>query len=185
MADTLKLKGSRMIVEEAPDPSTIIWENLKYKRVDRIKRRMVTTVVTLILLAISLVVNIISRTIDQNAADSGGKTLCPDNFDGLTQEQQQLMVDGNSELLHCYCDTLSFEEQKQDQSCRQYYKNALAAALFSYFAAFVVLLTNSSIDYYLIASAEHEKHHSVDSMERSVFIRMFLLKLVNTGGVAT
>lgn len=29
MKDSLKFKGSKLIVQEAADPSTILWENLK------------------------------------------------------------------------------------------------------------------------------------------------------------
>jgi hypothetical protein len=51
----------------------------------------------------------------------------------------------------------------------------------SYFAAFIVLWTNYGIDTYLARSAQYEKHHSLDSQERSIFLRMLLLKLINTG----
>lgn len=116
MHDSLKFKGSKLIVQEAADPSTILWENLKYRRVDRFQRRVLTIVVTIILLAISLFVSIISRTIDQSAADGGGDQICPAGFSKLPIEEQQQIIDDDSSLLHCYCDELSFEEQRHVRS---------------------------------------------------------------------
>ena len=87
------------------------------------------------MLAVSLFISIISRTIDQkyfifnlfllflllllllrfgytSAADSGGNEICPTGFSKLPIEQQQQMIDDNNSLLHCYCDQLSFEQQQ-------------------------------------------------------------------------
>jgi hypothetical protein len=47
-----------------------------------------------------------------SAADHGGNQICPQGFGDLTVEEQQTMVDNDSSLLHCYCDELTYEEQK-------------------------------------------------------------------------
>jgi hypothetical protein len=48
-------------------------------------------------------------------------------------------------------------------------------------AAFVVLVINNFIDMFLNKSGKFEKHHSADAQERSIFIRMFVMKFINTG----
>jgi len=181
MKPSLKFKGSRIRVQSAAEPSTIIWENLKYRRMDRMQRRLLTTSITVILLIISAFTNIIARVLEQSATDTGGNHDCPDSFFDMSEEEQRQDVKENDDLLHCYCDQFTLLEQREDSECREYFTENLIADLFVYFAALVVLITNSGIDMFLKASAKYEKHHSADAMEKSIFLRMFLLKLINTG----
>lgn len=182
MKRSLQYKKARLSVAAASEPSTIIWENLKYAKIDRGKRRIVSTVISLILLAISAIANIIARGLEQNASSAGGDEFCPDGFFSLSAEEQQAAVDKNEDLLHCYCDQFSFSEQTGDSYCSKYARQNLVADLFVYLAAFVVLCTNGAISLFLSRiSAHYEKHHSQDSMEKSIFHRMFILKLINMG----
>lgn len=182
MKRSLQYKKARLSVAAAAEPSTIIWENLRYGKLHRGKRRIVSTVVSLVLLAISAIANIIARGLEQNASSAGGDEFCPDGFFDLSTEEQQDAVDINSDLLHCYCDQYSFSEQTGDSYCSKYARQNLVADLFVYLAAFVVLCTNGAISLFLSRiSAHYEKHHSQDSMEKSIFHRMFVLKLINMG----
>jgi hypothetical protein len=183
MKNSLRFKGSKIIVQPASEPSTIIWENLRYRQFDRRRRRFLTTSITLVLLAISVIANVVARGLEQSAADRGGNDLCPDSFDTWSTSRQQVEVENNKDYLHCYCDQYSLAEQSSDPLCKDYFKQHLIADFFVYFAAFVVLITNGGIDMFLKASAEYEKHHAADAMEKSIFVRMFFLKFINTGVV--
>ena len=182
MKRSLMYNIARLSVAAAAEPSTIIWENLKYSKMMRGKRRVISTLVTLVLLAISAVANVIARGLEQNASSEGGDELCPDGFFDLSTEEQQAAIETNEDLLHCYCDQFMISEQTNDSYCSNYARQNIVADLFVYLAAFVVLCTNGAISLFLSRiSAWYEKHHSQDSMEKSIFLRMFILKLINMG----
>jgi len=181
MKQSLKFKNSRIRVKQAAEPSTIIWENLKYRRVSRMKRRLLTTSITVILLTVSAFTNIIARVLEQSATAAGGTHDCPETFWDQPDEQQRQDVEDNDNLLHCYCEQYTLLEQREDSLCKEYFEENIVADIFVYIAAMVVLATNSGIDMFLKASVKYEKHHSADAMEKSIFLRMFLLKLMNTG----
>jgi hypothetical protein len=206
--------------------------------VDRSQRRILTSAVTLVLLGVSLLVNIISRTIDQklvlifpflfayHTTRVSVALLTTAEIRSVLKDSLTCQLKSNNRwwirttlcstatatnshsksrkmsvppLSLCADSTLFF----QDSYCQKYYKQTLSASLFrsttlshllllphclalslptvSYFAAFIVLLTNYGIDAYLARSAQYEKHHSLDSQEKSIFLRMLLLKLINTG----
>lgn len=52
----LLFKGKSLHVARAPEPSTIIWENLKYTNLDRFWRRSLTSFAALVLLIISILI---------------------------------------------------------------------------------------------------------------------------------
>ena len=183
MRESLRFKGSKIIVQPASEPSTILWENLRYRRFDRRRRRLLTTSITLVLLAVSVIANIIARALEQQASDRGGEELCPEGFFDWSDSRQRAEVKTNDQYLHCYCDQFSQTEQSSDSLCKEYFRKNLIADFFVYFACFIVLITNGGIDMFLKKSAEYEKHHAADSMEKSIFVRMFFLKLINTGVV--
>lgn len=182
MKRSLRYKKAKLSVAAAAEPSTIIWENLKYNKLSRAKRRVVSTVITLVLLAISAIANIVARGLEQNATSEGGDEYCPGGFFDSSKEEQQSAIEKNDDLLHCYCDQYTLREQFSDSYCKTYAEQNLLADFFVYVAAFVVVCTNGAISLFLSRiSAYYEKHHSVDSMEKSIFLRMFILKLINMG----
>jgi hypothetical protein len=160
MKDSLKFKGSKLIVQEAADPSTILWENLRVSSFLSMPRippcLMLPSLVpksgsisektcdlhchfgplgylslgqyhltnnrpkvSPLLLVHSPGLLSHSSTSDRSATDHGGNELCPQGFSDLTTEEQQQMVDNDKSLLHCYCDQLTLEEQKDVSSLRQ------------------------------------------------------------------
>lgn len=46
-----------------------------------------------------------------------------------------------------------------------------------------MVLINGGIDYILKKCAVFEKHHTIDDLELSVFLRMFILKFINSGAL--
>jgi len=53
-----KLNGYFVHIERAPEPTDILWENLGYKPIQKLKKRMRTRIVALILITISFVLNV-------------------------------------------------------------------------------------------------------------------------------
>lgn len=180
---TLLFKQRKLRVKKAPEPSTIIWENLQYGFWKRKCRNLVTTVLALFLVLTTVFMASSSTTLQTKALNEAGYELCPDDFDDLTKAEQQAAVEADPEILHCYCDGLSHFDQANDDTCKTYFEDYVQAEVITYFATFVVLCVNSLVEYAITAFAEFEKHHSEDTKERSIFTRLFLLKYLNTSVV--
>ncbi|CAM9253577.1 unnamed protein product, partial [Ectocarpus fasciculatus] len=89
MRHKLRFKGMRLVVTRAPEPSTIIWENLRYTPKERLSRRMGTAVISVLLLAISAFASYAPRAIGETAENAGGDDECPDGFESWSTERQQ------------------------------------------------------------------------------------------------
>ena len=80
----LDLRGSKLVVKQATEPSTIIWENLAYSKLNRWARRFVTTLLALLLICISLIMIFAARYLqlesrsDANYEDDA--YFCPSQF---------------------------------------------------------------------------------------------------------
>lgn len=64
-------------VEHAPDPSTILWENLGTGLWNRIARRLFTTVLSILLVFVSFLLLCWASYQQKKAIKQGGSTLCP------------------------------------------------------------------------------------------------------------
>lgn len=181
MPRALRFKGARISVSDAPEPSTIIWENLNYTKWMRARRRMMTGFIAFLLIFISLVAQFSAQMVQNSAAASAGNALCPENFTSLTQEEQLALVDDNDQLLHCYCDQLNPTTQNNDEYCSAYFIKKFRALLIIYGASFVVLMMNGLLDVAVDFFADFEKHHSIDLKSKSIFTRLFWSYVLNTG----
>ncbi len=181
MESSKRFKGCRLKLERSPEPSTIIWENLGYSRWSRLKRRLLTWSFSILLLLFSAVTSFTDRAVQQSAQNHGGNAPCPNAFDSWSRDQQLQYSQANSGTAHCYCSNLSLEQQSHDSYCQDYYRAQATSGALTYFSAFLVVMINGCIDLVLKKFAEFEKHHSIDELELSVFVRMFILKFINSG----
>lgn len=177
----LRLKGKNIVLEGAPEPSTIIWENLAYTYKTRTIFRFFTFLVSIFLLAISAVVSYAPTVLGNLASNRGGSAECPADFDNWSSGDQKDYAIVNSGAVHCYCDNLDFFDQAQEPVCEAYFRAQLLTQIIIYGAACVVLIINAVIDYAIRVCARWEKHHTVEAMERAIFIRMWFAKIINTG----
>ena len=177
------LEGKSLRISRAPEPSTIIWENLRFTFKERIMRRNFTTLLALFLIVISVVCTYVAKILQDRSNSAAGTTLCPTGFNSLPQSTQVAAVNSDSSILHCYCDNLSYSQQATDKTCREYYKQQVSMELVTYFASVVVLLINVGVEFIMQAFSELEKHQSEDTAYRSVFLRLFALKYINTSCV--
>ncbi len=60
-----KLKGKWLAVEGSPEPSTILWENLAYDKWVSGRRRVLTSIVALLMILISLALIFSAKYLDQ------------------------------------------------------------------------------------------------------------------------
>lgn len=175
----LYFKGKRLNVRKAPEPSTIIWENLQTPFRERFVRRFISTVSASCLIIISIVLAYSARLLQSSYTQVNSE--CPANFYDQSLSAQQQIAESNSEYLHCYCNQFSSLQQSGNSVCADYFKKQIRSDILIYFASVVVLIVNSLIEYVISYFADFEKHHSEDTKEKSIFVRLFILKYLNTG----
>lgn len=118
-----------------------------------------------------------------NNTGTSGQT-CPPGFKSLTKQQQQdLVIQSPDDFTHCYCSLLSDLDQARDHLCRRYLRQRLSAQFFQFFSSVVVLIMNAAIEAITHLTAKFDRHHSEDSRNESVFMRLFVLKYINTGAI--
>lgn len=163
----------------------IIWENLSFTRWDRNKRKVATTFGALLLIVISLIMVFSSKYLEETATNNGSSqsNLCPESFGDWTKDDQRNFVDDNPSELYCYCDQFSTIGQAADSYCRDYLRKNIQSQVLLYFASMIVLAVNFAIDKAINFSSSYEKHHTSDGKGMSMFMRIFILKFINTAAV--
>lgn len=175
----LNLRGRRLKVIKAAEPSTILWENLAVSSFNRFQRRFLTTFLAMLMIVISLVMIFAAEYLQRVRDDADDDLLCPD-WTGFSKQQKQDAVAANNKYLSCYCDELNSLEQAQDSTCDSYLRDRIEAQVLQYFASFIVLGVNVAIEKVMRVFASYEKHHTEDGRGTGVFLRVFILKYINT-----
>jgi hypothetical protein len=181
MSPEKRFRSHRIRVTRAPPPSTIIWENLRYTQLERAGRRIGTWGISIMLLFLSAIASFSARALEQQAQDAGGSVACPVGFNTWSREEQKQYAESNPGSEHCYCSNLNPYQQSSDPLCQDYYGYQVRADVMAYIGAFIVVFINGLIDVVLKRCAEYEKHHSLDALEMSIFVRLFMLKIINSG----
>lgn len=175
-----KLKDCWLKLEQSPEPSTILWENLAYGKWESGRRRLLTSIIALLMIFISLAMIFSAKYLEEVNNQESANELCPSDFDTYTVEEKELYVEENPDQLSCYCDELSTVEQSTDPLCRNYLRKNVQSQLLTYFASLIVLLVNILIEKVLKWLSAYEKHNSEDARGTSTFLRLFILKYINT-----
>lgn len=178
--ERLKFKGQRLKVEQAPEPSTIMWENLEYSTSSRYFRKFLTTIVALLAIFLSIMITFLARDFKDKVLQYASMP-CPDQFFGLDSDYQLELAKSNMDLSHCYCSTLGIKDQWNMNLCHDHLVTWLASTSISYGAGFVVVFMNFFFTWLLNVAGSFEKHQSLDNMEESNMVRVFLLKFLNSG----
>jgi hypothetical protein len=175
--ERLKYRGKKLKIEQAPEASTIIWENLEFSNKSRFFRKCLTASVALMALLLSVVTTFMARDFKSKVLENARLT-CPavDLMDANLSSSQT-----TSDLPHCYCPTLSIIQQWENNQCHEHLTTIAKATAASYGASFIVVILNYFFTWLMDRAGDFEKHRSLDEMERSNMVRVFLLKFVNTG----
>ena len=176
----LLLGGSKIRVGQAPDPSTIIWENLAMKERRRFGRKCLTTCIAFAAILLSVYFTFWARDFKMKTIESMSGE-CPNLFGDLTQTEQYELVDKDLTLTHCFSAGLETQEQLNESVCQEFLKNRLKATSMSYGAGFMVCFMNMFFTMLMDGAGSFEKHQSIDDMESSNMARLFVLKFLNTG----
>eukprot|EP00804_Cyclotella_cryptica_P009635 CCRYP_006299-RC/>CCRYP_006299-RC protein AED:0.29 eAED:0.29 QI:364/1/1/1/1/1/4/125/1018 len=178
--ERLKFKGMRLSVERAPEPSTIMWENLEYSRSSRTFRKCLTTGVALMAILFSVILTFLARDFKSKVLLNASKP-CPDGFFDQSLDYQLELISNDIDLSHCYCSALSVTDQWNIHHCHDNINAKAKATAMGYSAGFIVVFMNAFFTWLMDKAGVFEKHQSLDKMETSNMVRVFLLKFVNTG----
>jgi len=178
--ERLKFKGMRLKIEQAPEPSTIIWENLEFSSKGRFFRKCLTTSVALLAILFSVLLTFLARDFKSKVLVNASKS-CPAGFFDQDAEYQLELVENDLDLSHCYCSTLGTMEQWNINQCHDHLMTSSKATATSYGAGFIVVFMNLFFTWLMDRAGKFEKHQSLDKMDESNMVRVFLLKFVNTG----
>lgn len=176
----LRLNGTRINVSQAPEPSTIIWENIEVKESSRLSRKFLTTSIASLAIFLSIYFTFWARDFKLRTMQSMSG-VCPSFFYDLSERDQYEMVMEDTTLSHCFCASLETQDQINESICRDFVKNQIRATSMSYGAGFMVCFMNMFFTFLMDQSGSFEKHQSLDDMESSNMTRLFILKFLNTG----
>lgn len=177
---SLRFKGMKLSVSQAPEPSTIIWENLETSERSRFFRKLLTTCIASLAILFSIYFTFLARDFKTQILKASSKP-CPEKFFELKVERQYDIIEQDISLSHCYCSTLDMRQQFDEDLCRDYVEGQLKSSAMSYGAGFMVCFMNAFFTWLMDKAGSFEKHESLDLMEGSNMIRVFFLKFVNTG----
>ena len=176
----LKFKENKIKVKQAPEPSTIIWENLEYSSRSRSLRKLLTTGVAILSILFSVLFTFLAKDFKNKSLENTSKA-CPDGYDSLLVDLQLEIIRMDPELSHCYCTKLTAVQQSQEFLCYDFLQGKIQSRFMSAGAGFMVVFMNAFFTFLMNMGASFEKHHSMDGRENSILSRVFLLKFVNTG----
>jgi hypothetical protein len=179
-AKRLKLKGFKVRVMQAPEPSTIIWENFEIKSHDRFFRKCVTTGIAVLAIFFSILFTFRARDFKLQTIDSMSGT-CPDSFMSLSSQSQYNLIQTNQQFAHCYCSSLRSIDQWQEPLCRSHVKHIFKSSSMSYATGFMICFMNILFTVIMDRAGTFERHESIDTMEKNIMTRVFFLKFINTG----
>ena len=127
----LKFKRRRLKLSQAPEPSTIIWENLEFSSSSRFSRKCLTTFVASLAILMSIYFTFLAKDFREDLMRSMSK-VCPDYSSELTKEELNSLAKQNNSLSHCYCSTLEPKDQWDEPMCVEYVQGALKASAMNY-----------------------------------------------------
>jgi len=176
----LRFHGQRLRVTQAPDPSTIVWENLGFTKANKGCRKFLTTVVAMLAILLSVVATFWATDFQQKMLKTYD-VPCPANFTSLALPTQIHLIENDYHLTHCYCSQLNVAEQRRhDQLCGRYLKERIRSKISIYGASTIVVIINTFFTIMMDKAGGFEKHNSLDAMETSIMVRIFFAKFVNT-----
>ena len=127
----LRFKGNRMKLSQAPEPSTIIWENLEFSPISRFSRKCLTTFIASLAILMSIYFTFRAKDFREELSKSRSQ-VCPVYLSDFKKEELYQMADQNNSLSHCYCSTLPPKEQWDEPMCVEYMRGALKASVMNY-----------------------------------------------------
>jgi len=191
-----RLNGMRLIVQPAPPPSTVKWENMGVGWKEKLLRRSVAIFCALFLLGVSFLATYTSVRYRQEFSSqlSIGCEIKDDIshvqqiFDILQNgdaAQAKALNENDYNILECLCKSLDYKETLKaivntNSPCFEFWKNYGLMTSYTIAATFIVAIVNQIIEILIQKLGSFEKHNALVDMELSVAKRTFIALFLNT-----
>jgi hypothetical protein len=102
---------------------------------------------------------------------------CPSN---TTLYDSPSKVEEDSALVSCFCSTLSATQVVRETLCVSYVSEASFAAALALLSSSAVVIVNFALNIISKKLTAWEKHHSMESLARSLAVRLYISQFLNT-----
>ena len=159
--------------KRAPEPSDIIHENLEYDQRQRRYRFTLTTVATVIALAVGLFFFTLLANVQRNLSTK-------EPLDCAACPTAQNELEPGSVCYKCYCQSSS--DIVNDRTfCPDEFNRYILRIIMSFVAPLANVLSNTILRYLMVILTLYEKHGTLSYEQTSLAMKIFLVQFLNTG----
>lgn len=168
--------GRILLVRQAPEPSNILFKNLKYSPRNKFLRRCVTFLLTGLLISVSVSVVYLAQRFQGETPTSG--INCQR---GLTSEQ----VREDPSLTDCFCYHLGTayawnSENEYGIDCKSWLTSYAIARGLAVLSVLTIVIVNFILKMTIKSLTQFEKHHSLTRQQESITNKLFVGLFLNT-----
>jgi Cytosolic domain of 10TM putative phosphate transporter len=174
MPQHMRYNKASIRVLPAPEPSNVIYENLRYNRCDKCLGRFAVTLVSFLILCVSFTIAYFALSYQRDLPRDG--TSCPSS--GVTAEQAQY----DSDMLACYCRGLGTDMlDDPNVDCLDFLKTFALTKTLVGLTTLTIVLVNLLLRVIFRRIVRWEKHYSLTREQNAVATKLFYGLFVNTG----
>eukprot|EP00347_Sterkiella_histriomuscorum_P006063 403354206 len=180
-------------IVRAPQPSNIIWNNLKYTKWDQSKRSLQINFVTIILMLISFFLVIYGKHQDKIIKTTYGDDTCDSKLEILERlavSDYNQPEENRRGMMHCFClkKYTSYGKTVQDYRfsdgqfyCSEWYTLYMNRNNYVYYAAFAISIVNIMIKFIIKKVSLFQRMHTLTEILENTTMKMFTFQIFNTG----
>ncbi|CDW79836.1 UNKNOWN [Stylonychia lemnae] len=178
---------------QAPQPSLVMWSNLKFDNIDIFKRSLQINIVTFLLMLVSFFLVIYGKYQDKIIKKIYGGDQCKLD-DEITQQMAEADFkqprEGRHGLMHCFClnrytslgqEVVSIKFDDSLYYCSDWFDIYTAKNGYVYYAGFAISFVNILIKFVIGKISFYQRMHTLNEILENTTLKMFLFQVVNTG----
>lgn len=173
----------RLKVKSAHDPSDILWENLEYTSLKRMKTRIPILIITVMIIIISFIMIYGIKAYYNTIPNS---TSCKELIVSgkMSLDQAKTMYTKQKEI-NCYCKQQEIDylisNNDLGQFCSVYIKSFTTSALINTSVSAVILIVNIILKIIINVLSKYQRFKYKTQRKNYVLITTSILMLINTG----
>jgi len=171
MPQDLRFKGKRIRVTRAPEPSNILFLNLKYSKKSRMLRRMFTFFLSFLIISVSMAVVYTAQVYQRQL---------PQEEDCPTQVTRA-DAEADPTLKECYCRQLGTDVLDERPFCNDWIEQFTITRILIVVSAMTIVIVNVLLKVVTTKLGRFEKHFSVTSEQSAITRKLFVGLFLNTG----
>ena len=182
----LRYAGKRVRVRRAPEPSNILYHNLSYTANAKRLRRLLTTLISVLLISITTAVVYLAQYVHNNkipqVVGCDGTDKVNDGSFDLVSAYDNNADGAYTDEIDCYCSQLSLSALIVDQQyCQSYIRSYALNNALILLTAFTTIATNVLIQYAVTKISQFERHTSRSSQQLTMARKLSTGLILNTG----